>query len=112
MPRARARNPGLAAAWSFVAREVPPRPTAASARRSEDDSAAAVVGSDRILCTHSGAECWDGKFEGEAAVVVVLHNKKPPTPCLWQAPASTEGEEAMRVVRVTAVWRLVTPLLV
>ena len=48
MPRARARNPGLAAAWSFVAREVP-RPTAASARRSEYDSAAAVVGSDRTL---------------------------------------------------------------
>ena len=23
-------------------------------------------------------------------VVVVLHNKNPPTPCLWQAPASTQ----------------------
>ena len=38
----------LAAAWSFVARGVP-RSTAASARRSEDDSAIAVVGSDRML---------------------------------------------------------------
>ena len=26
-------------------------------------------------------------------VVVVLHNKNPPTPCLWQAPASTRAEE-------------------
>ena len=32
--------------WPLLAREVP-RPTAASARRSEHDSAAAVVGSDR-----------------------------------------------------------------
>ena len=43
---ATARN--LAAAWLLLAREVP-RPTAASARRSEYDSAAAVVGSDRTL---------------------------------------------------------------
>ena len=45
-----ARN--LAAAWSLLAREVP-RPTAASARRSEYDSAAAVVGSDRALALNA-----------------------------------------------------------
>ena len=44
-PRARPRARNLAASWSFVAREVP-RPTAASARRSDADSAAMVVGSD------------------------------------------------------------------
>ena len=47
-PQSRLRARNLAAAWLLLAREVP-RPTAASARRSEYDSAAAVVGSDRTL---------------------------------------------------------------
>ena len=47
-PQSRLRARNLAAAWLLLAREVP-RPTAASARRSEYDSAAAVVGSDRAL---------------------------------------------------------------
>ena len=47
-PQSRLRARNLAAAWSLLAREVP-RPTTASARRSEYDSAAAVVGSDRAL---------------------------------------------------------------
>ena len=44
-PQSRLRARNLAAAWLLLAREVP-RSTAASARRSECDSAAAVVGSD------------------------------------------------------------------
>ena len=47
-PQSRLQTRNLAAALSLLAREVP-RPTAASARRSEYDSAAAVVGSDRTL---------------------------------------------------------------
>ena len=47
-PQSRLRARNLAAAWSLLAREVP-RPTVASARRSEYDSAAAVVGADRTL---------------------------------------------------------------
>ena len=47
-PQSRLRAQNLAATWSLVTREVP-RPTVASARRSEHDSAAAVVGSDRTF---------------------------------------------------------------
>ena len=41
-------------------------------------------------------KCWES-FETSLSdddeqlmIVVVLHNKNPPTPCLWQAPASTQ----------------------
>ena len=57
-PQSRLRN--LAAAWSFLARGVP-RPTAASERRSEYNSAAAVVGSDRALSLN--AEMASSKVE-------------------------------------------------
>jgi hypothetical protein len=30
------------------------------------------------------------KVDTAVVVLVVLHNKNPPTPCLWQAPASTQ----------------------
>ena len=59
-PQSRLRARNLAAAWSFLAREVP-RPTAASARRSEYNSAAAVVGSDRALSLN--AEMASSKVE-------------------------------------------------
>ena len=44
----------------YVAREVP-RPTAASARRPEHDSAAAVVGSDRALALNAEMKSWKVK---------------------------------------------------
>ena len=50
----------LAAARSLLAREVP-RPTAASARRSEHDSAAAVVGSDGALALNVETASWKVK---------------------------------------------------
>ena len=31
-----------------------------------------------------------GLITGRCESAVVLHNKNPPTPCLWQAPASTQ----------------------
>ena len=40
-------------------------------------------------------------------VVVVLHNKNPPTPCLWQAPASTQKtkRKTRPAIRRSARWR-------
>ena len=42
-------------------------------------------------------------------VVVVLNNKNPPTPCLWQAPASTQKTKRKTgpAIRRSARWRVV-----
>ena len=44
---------------------------------------------------------------GLGSVVVVLHNKNPPTPCLWQAPASTQKtkRKTRPAIRRSARWR-------
>ena len=71
----------------LLAREVP-RPTAASARRSEDDSAAAVVGSDRTLTLNvemasSKVKSWEARNRFVAhcssfASIAIVPN---PVPC-------------------------------
>ena len=80
----RARN--LAAAWLLLAREVP-RPMAASARRSEYDSAAAVVGSDRTLTLNveiAGSLASHGKARNRFVThfnaftrIVIVSNRVP-----------------------------------
>ena len=42
------------------------------------------------------------------SVVVALHNKNPPTPCLWQAPASTQKtkRKTRPAIRRSARWRV------
>ena len=41
-------------------------------------------------------------------VVVVLHDINPPTPCLWQAPASTQKikRKTRPAIRRSARWRV------
>ena len=41
-------------------------------------------------------------------LVVVLYNKNPPTPCLWQAPASTQKtkRKTRPAIRRSARWRV------
>ena len=48
------------------------------------------------------------KTNKKRQVVVVLHNKNPPTPCLWQAPASTQKtkRKTRPAIRRSARWRV------
>ena len=53
--------------------------------------------------------CWRALGRSIApSVVVVLHNKNPPTPCLWQAPASTQKtkRKTRPAIRRSARWRV------
>ena len=51
----------------------------------------------------------DTTYPAVSVVVVVLHNKNPPTPCLWQAPASTQKtkRKTRPAIRRSARWRVV-----
>ena len=59
------------------------------------------------LLKGAAREAWHD-VKAHPVVVVVLRNKNPPTPCLWQAPASTQKtkRKTRPAIRRSARWRV------